>query len=671
MNSSRKAAFGSHRAASQKIVTAVTETLVKERSEYCRKCRELHKMTVCKFERVESMRTCFGILFCVALLAWAEPALAERAYTPEATVVRYVSTHDVRADGSDRQTTEFVLRVETPQGISDLGAQRIGYRGSIDEVESIEASTIKPDGTEIKIPANAIRTQDEDSDGGATEFSDSKYKVIVFPAVEVGSQVRYKVTMNHRTTTFPKLFEDSYIWSPEWKWESSEIIINVPVSLALYVQQRGISGGLKNMKAGVNHYQFSFSNTGAKAPESGSVSAVDYAPILYVSTYQDMIAIGRAYQVASRPMAALTDNIRNVAKEVTKGSSNDADKVRALDHWMAKNIRYVAVTLGHGGLIPHPAQEVLKNRYGDCKDHAILMEALLAAVGIESSGALVNSGNAYTLATVGSIGPPNHIITYIPSLDLYVDSTNPFAHVGTLSFGVMDKPTVLTALGHLGRTPPMRADQNVVRTEIEMKIQPDGAIEGHASSSITGVLESESRANRFYAQSSTEAEVVKKMLYRFNETGSGSLDSPDPTVLDQSFWVKSSFKLDPVTNFPGPGALMTPVGLAPGGIAALGTNKPVEQREWQYTCVSRTLEDSYLIEFPSTAILSELPDGVNYRQAGIDYQSTYTKTGHSVAVHRILEVQRTTDTCTPQDNEEWKEFHTVLQRDLRSQVFYR
>jgi transglutaminase-like putative cysteine protease len=599
------------------------------------------------------------------------PAFAERPYTPEMTVERYVNTHDVRADGSDRETTEFVLRIETLQGVSDEGAQRISYRSSIDEVKSIEASTIKPNGTEIKIPESAIRTQDEDSDGGATEFSDTKSKVIVFPAVEVGGRVRYKVTINHRTTPFPKLFEDSYAWTPQWKWEFSEININVPISLPLYVEQRGIAGGLKSTTGGVNHYQFSYSNAGAKAPESGSVSSGDYAPILYVSTYPDMIAVGKAYQTASRPMAKITDSIRTVAREVTKGLTDDAEEVRALDHWVAKNIRYVAVTLGHGGLIPHAAEQVLVNRYGDCKDHAILMEALLAAVGIESSGALVNSGNAYTLATVGSIGPPNHIITYVPSLDLYVDSTDQFSHFGTVSFSVMDKPTVLTALDRLGRTPPMRADQNVVRTDIDMMIRPDGTIEGHTSASITGVLESESRASRFYAQSSAEAEVVKKLLYRFNETGSGSLDYPDPTVLDQSFWVKSSFRLDPVTNFPGPGALMTPVGLAPGGIATLGTNKPIEQREWQYPCVSRLLEDSYRIEFPATAVLGELPKGVTYSQAGMHYQSTYEKSGHSVVVHRKLEVQRPSDTCSPQDNEEWKAFHAVLQRDLRSQVFYR
>ena len=231
----------------------------------------------------------------LALVALATPVFAERSYTPEVTAERYVSTHDVRADGSDRETIEFVLRIETPQGISDEGAQRISYRSGIDEVESIEASTIKPDGTEIKVPESAIRTQDEDSDGGATEFSDTKYKVIVFPAVEVGGRVRYKVTINHRTTPFPKFFDDFYVFPPQWKWEYWEVNINVPTSLPLYVEQRGIAGGLDSTKDGVNHYRFSYRGPVAKAPESGSVWAGDYAPILYVSTYPDMIAVGKAY----------------------------------------------------------------------------------------------------------------------------------------------------------------------------------------------------------------------------------------------------------------------------------------------------------------------------------------------------------------------------------------
>ena len=241
--------------------------------------------------------------------------------------------------------------------------------------------------------------------------------------------------------------------------------------------------------------------------------------MLYVSTYPDMVAVGKAYEDAAAPMAKITDRIQSLADEVTKGLTSNAAKVKALDHWVAKNIRYVAVTLGHGGLIPHPADQVLENRYGDCKDHAILMQALLAAVGIESSAALVNSGSAYTLSQIGVITPLNHVITYVPSLDMYVDSTDQFSPYGTLSFEVMDKPTVLTALGRLGRTPSTKADQNVVRTTIQMKIQPDGTIEGHSAATLSGISESGSRANRFYAQSTPEEQVVKNLLNRFNETG--------------------------------------------------------------------------------------------------------------------------------------------------------
>jgi hypothetical protein len=83
------------------------------------------------------------------------------------------------------------------------------------------------------------------------------------------------------------------------------------------------------------------------------------------------------------------------------------------------------------------------------------------------------------------------------------------------------------------------------------------------------------------------------------------------------------------------------------------------------------LEDSYRIEFPTTVVLGQLPKDVTYREDGIHYQSTYELDGRALVVRRILEVQRASGVCTPRDNESWKAFHAVLQRDLRSQVFYR
>lgn len=609
-----------------------------------------------------------ALLACAALTT---PAAAQRPYTPEITIERYVSTHELRSNGSDRETTEYVARIETEQGVSDAGVERIGFRNDIDVVESLEASTIEPDGTEIKVPASAIRTQDEDSSGGATDFSDTKYKAIVFPAVQVGSRVRYVVTVNHRSTAFPRFFEEYYVLAPQYKWEYWEANIVVPTDLPIFVEQRGIAGGLKSTAGGMQHYRYSYRGPNAKAPESGSVWAGDYAPSLSVSTYPDAIAVGNAFERGAAPMAKVTDAIQLLANDLTKGLTTDADKVKTLDHWVAKNIRYVAVFLGHGGLIPHPADQVLANRYGDCKDHAILMQSLLTAVGIKSSAALVNLGSAYHLSRIGTIAPTNHVITYVPSLDLYVDSTDEFAHSGSLAFEVMDKPTVLTALGALGRTPRMLAKENSDRAEISMLINPDGTIDGKTVITPSGMYEADARADRFSSQSAPEEQVIKKMLNRFNETGAGSLEYPDPTVLDQTFWVKSSYQLDPVTNFPGPGAMMIPIGVSPGGIANFGVHKPVQQRDWQYPCISRRLEDNYEIHFPPNVQLGPMPPGVVYDVGDIHYHASYEVSEQIVRIHREIEIQHQSDVCTPQDNDAWKLFHPILQRDLRSQIFYK
>jgi transglutaminase-like putative cysteine protease len=81
---------------------------------------------------------------------------------------------------------------------------------------------------------------------------------------------------------------------------------------------------------------------------------------------------------------------------------------------MKKNIRYVAVYLSLGRVVPNEAASVLHNKFGDCKDKATLMSALLAAKGIASEQALINLGNAYMLpepptmvsATPGYSGSP-------------------------------------------------------------------------------------------------------------------------------------------------------------------------------------------------------------------------------------------------------------------------
>src|SRR5690606_5637149 len=92
---------------------------------------------------------------------------------------------------------------------------------------------------------------------------------------------------------------------------------------------------------------------------------------------------------------------------------------------------------------PHAAADVLNAHYGDCKDKAVLLQALLAAKGIRSRPALVNAGNAYELAGVALLSSFNHVITYLPDLRLFADSTSGLARFGALPDALAGKQALI------------------------------------------------------------------------------------------------------------------------------------------------------------------------------------------------------------------------------------
>jgi hypothetical protein len=54
-------------------------------------------------------------------------------------------------------------------------------------------------------------------------------------------------------------------------------------------------------------------------------------------------------------------------------------------------VRYLGVEVGENTLHPHPPAQVFEQRFGDCKDKALLLVALLEALGVRARAALVNT----------------------------------------------------------------------------------------------------------------------------------------------------------------------------------------------------------------------------------------------------------------------------------------
>jgi transglutaminase-like putative cysteine protease len=607
-----------------------------------------------------------GLLLCSSAVAFAQ-------YKPSYTVVKSYSRFEVNKDASYTQYLEEQDRVDTPQGIRMLGERKITYNSTLETVEILEAYTIQPDGTRINVPLDKIRTQDETADDGAI-YSDSKSTVIIYPKLEVGSQVYYRAKSVQHTPEFPGHFFTWEHYSPHVRYQNVTVELVHDVGIEVGVNTKGMQGGKLETLSKLNTvaYKFTYSQDKAYPNEESRADLPDFAPNFSASTFKTYADVGQAYQVRAKEKAAVTPAIQTLANElIAKANAKTTlEKVKALHHWVAQNIRYLGIYVGAGGFVPHDAQSILDNLYGDCKDHVVILESLLAAAGIDSSPALINSSTAYLLPKLPTPGIFDHVITYVPSLNVFLDSTSRFAPLGTLPSGDMDKPVVLTQTGALSRTPQTDPSKDRTEARIQMRLTRDGSIEGKSQAKMHGIFEVASRNSQFNYQNKNQADIVNRLLSRFQETGWGEIGKTEPTNYDKAWRVDSTFELDPVVNVPGPSAMAIPVGLAPGRIKNFADVVLPKERRFPTSCNSTKHEEWIDLAFPKDMKITRVPKDVSFVKGNLKYQSAYELNGQVLKIKRTYAASYKNNICGEEADKLFSAFTQVLRRDLRQQVFF-
>lgn len=594
--------------------------------------------------------------------------------------VRIIET--IRPDGSVVEINELTTLVKSQIAVESESQADLAYNSTLSNLEVLEAYTITPKGEKIPVAANAIRTVEDDNSAGAAMFSDQKHKIIIFPKVTPGSRTYYKSKLTTHTPLLPGYFYTRLVFSPAVEIGSYEYSLSYPDSMTLYTDNKGVKQTKDEVVDGVRHVAYSFQNLKIQKKEVAQVSYSDFAPHLYISSFPSQEAFAKAYEARIKGKMNVTPEVQKLADETTKGIKAPAEntpqakltfqkeQAKALYIWVARNIRYVAIYLGDGGIIPHDVNSILKNRYGDCKDHNALLIALLAAKGIDAGSALINSGYAYVVPKYPIISPFNHVITYIPAWDLYLDSTADMAPYGTLPDDAWDKPVLLTKQAKIGRTPKPLKENNHIVTGISMEILKDGQIKGKAHTKYFGSAEISARYKYEGVETSLSEKMVKNQLAKFRQTGEGKLKSSYVYDLNEPFTTDSEFTLDAIANVPGPGAMAVPVGLAPGELAIIANERPPEKFIRPYVCMSRWVDENYQIKFPSNTKITRIPSDVNFKNESIEYRSTYKELDNNVFVTRTLKAQRPGAVCKPEELQKWKEVYQVLIKDMRSQIFY-
>ena len=121
----------------------------------------------------------------------------------------------------------------------------------------------------------------------------------------------------------------------------------------------------------------------------------------------------------------LSPEMEPLARRLVDGVEGQEQQTLMLAQHVQREYAYKAIEFGQRALVPNTVTDIVHRKYGDCKDHSLLLYQLVRALGIRASLALVNSGGD-VVPGLPSLEQFNHMIVYLPEVagGRFVDCTD-------------------------------------------------------------------------------------------------------------------------------------------------------------------------------------------------------------------------------------------------------
>jgi hypothetical protein len=421
--------------------------------------------------------------------------------TPETNAVVLYDEQEttVQNNGEVETTYRRAYMILRPGG-KDYGILRVPFDNET-KITWMKAWCLPKDGKEYE-----VKEKDAVELAGSDEFySDDRVKAVEIPAALPGNVIGYEYHQKSR----PFILQD------EW-WIQSEIPIRRSrFSLILPSGWEHVAKWIhypeqKPIAETPTQILWEVENVPAMKREPMMPDPRAVVARMGVTFHQpfggssalgptDWEQIGVWYAKLSGGSIQATPEIQQKVKELTANAATWRDKIQALGSYVQSRIRYVDIEIGIGGFQPHPAGDIYRHQYGDCKDKATLLSTMLKEVGIPSYLALAQVDRGIVAPDFASAITFNHVILAIPvpadgKIDgftsvvdtekmgklLFFDPTSEYTPFGYLPSYEQDNYVLVATpdkgeLIHLPLSEP--ATNRLVRTA-KLELHPDGSLSG-------------------------------------------------------------------------------------------------------------------------------------------------------------------------------------------------
>lgn len=415
-------------------------------------------------------------------------ALPGKAKT-ESRVLSDVRIDELRGDYQTIQHAQQVVAIGSRADALVYSDKAIQYAPESQQLNVLRARVYRRDG-------RVVEAEDEGeapvADASVAMYYDLRAHQYHFPDLQAGDvfELEYTLSPVGDHNPYGRYFAQIVGFSGALACDSQRYVLRAPDAISINSAEHLLAPAQVRHDGGENVFVWEKNNAPALMREMRSPSLSEQGAYVHVSSFNSWDDLGSWYADLVRPQFKLNDQLEAVAAQMVARHPNQLDRIAAIYDLVLQNTRYVALEFGVYGVKPYPVTQTYSRKFGDCKDKASLMVALLRATGIDADLALVRTQDlGEILPTPPSASIFDHAIVYVPGFDLWLDGTAEFSRLRELPVedqGVM--ALTVDADGHaaLRRTPRSSPGDNFSRRTIHATISSQGAISFTGATYVRG-----------------------------------------------------------------------------------------------------------------------------------------------------------------------------------------
>jgi tetratricopeptide (TPR) repeat protein len=408
----------------------------------------------------------------------------------------------IAADETLKYQHRLIYRVDADSAVKGWSEVSSTWDPWYENPTQIHARVLQPTGVFTELDQKTItdapvRAEDDET------FSSQHVRRAPLPGMAVGAIVEELETVEEKIPYFSGGSLHRFVFRENVPVGRTRLVVELPSSVPYKDLIHELPGLSISKSESDGTRRMVYEAIGLAAEHDSDIDLATNTPttpMVEFATGKSWGAIASGYAALTEPQTVTAEAQAILPKDLPTGR---LARIQAIVKQLHHEVRYTGVEFGAARLTPQRPSEVIQRHYGDCKDKATLLVAMLRAAGIKANLALLTTGPGRDVeASLPGINRFDHAIVYLPAAAkgedaMWIDATAEYFAVGTLPYDDQGRNALIVSpeTTELTKTPDPRPEDSVLVETRTFKLAEFGPSQVEEVSETHGYVDAEYRSD--------------------------------------------------------------------------------------------------------------------------------------------------------------------------------